>query len=55
MYGYSSGTSPTASIGPSCTDSPRSLPGSHSCVPWVPKCTIASAPKCWRAHRYTAR
>ena len=30
----------------------RALPLAHSCVPWVPKCSSASA---CPAHRYTAR
>lgn len=51
MYGYTTGVLPTRMFGSSQAHRPRSLPGVHSCVPWVPKCTIASARCRVRTHR----
>ncbi|EWS64058.1 hypothetical protein Y695_02705 [Hydrogenophaga sp. T4] len=51
MYGYTMGVLPTRMFGSSYAHRPRSLPGVHSCVPWVPKCTMALAWNGSRAHR----
>ncbi|CAM5239876.1 hypothetical protein SVIOM74S_05467 [Streptomyces violarus] len=51
MNGYTSGSSPSTASGAHPALSPSPLPGSHSIVPCLPMCTIASAPKLFSSQR----